>query len=82
MVLVSLPELMKPEMLVEATATCKPAGTRSKMMLRAVRRERMNAGDPNGTGEVRLLLRESDMPIVVKIAGKVKPEGAKGHYYK
>jgi RNA-directed DNA polymerase len=26
--------------------------------------------------------RESDMPIVVKITGKVKPEGAKGHYYK
>ena len=29
-----------------------------------------------------MLPRESDMPIVVKIAGKVKPEGAKGHYYK
>jgi hypothetical protein len=22
------------------------------------------------------------MPVLVKIAGKVKPEGAKGHYYK
>jgi RNA-directed DNA polymerase len=29
-----------------------------------------------------MLPRESDMPIVVKITGKVKPEGAKGHYYK
>jgi len=26
--------------------------------------------------------RESDMPIVVKIAEKVKAEGAKGHYCK
>lgn len=22
------------------------------------------------------------MPVVVKITGKIKPEGAKGHYYK
>jgi hypothetical protein len=29
-----------------------------------------------------MLPRESDVPIVVKITGKVKPEGAKGHYYK
>ena len=42
----------------------------------------MNEGDPNGTGEVRQLPRESDMPVVVLITGKVKPEGAKGHYYK
>jgi len=42
----------------------------------------MNVGDPNGTGGVHLSLRESDMPVVVKITGKVKPEGAKGHYYK
>jgi hypothetical protein len=26
------------------------------------------------------MLRESDMPIVVKIAEKVKAAGAKGHY--
>ena len=42
----------------------------------------MNVGGPNGAGEVHLLSRASDMPIVVKITGKVKPEGAKGHYYK
>ena len=41
----------------------------------------MNVGDPNRT-VVQLLLRESDMLVVVKIIGKVKPEGAKGHYYK
>jgi hypothetical protein len=41
----------------------------------------MNVGDPNRT-EVQLLLRESDMLVLVKITGKVKPEGAKGHYYK
>ena len=41
----------------------------------------MNVGYPNGQ-KVQLLLRESDMPVVVKITGKVKPEGAKGHYYK
>jgi hypothetical protein len=32
--------------------------------------------------EVHLLPGESDMPVVVKIAGKVKTAGAKGHYYK
>jgi hypothetical protein len=42
----------------------------------------MNVGDPNMTGRVHLLMRESDMPVVVKIAEKVKAEGAKGHYYK
>jgi hypothetical protein len=42
----------------------------------------MNVGDPNGTGEVHLLLRESDMLVVVVITGKVKTEGAKGHNYK
>jgi hypothetical protein len=42
----------------------------------------MNVGDPNRTGIVQLSPRESDMLVVVKIAGKVKPEGAKGHYYK
>jgi hypothetical protein len=42
----------------------------------------MNVGDPNGTGLVRLLPRESDVPVVVKITEKVKAEGAKGHYCK
>lgn len=42
----------------------------------------MNVGDPNMTGDVHLLMRESDMPVVVKITEKVKAEGAKGHYYK
>jgi len=42
----------------------------------------MNVGDPNMTGDVHLLMRESDMPVVVKIAEKVKAAGAKGHYYK
>ena len=42
----------------------------------------MNVGDPNMTGNVHLLMRESDMPVVVMIAEKVKAEGAKGHYYK
>jgi hypothetical protein len=42
----------------------------------------MNVGSPNGAVEDHLLTRESDMPIVVMIIGKVKPEGAKGHYYK
>lgn len=42
----------------------------------------MNVGDPSGTESVQLLPRESDMPVVVKITGKVKTEGAKGHYYK
>ena len=42
----------------------------------------MNVGDPNRTVLVQLLLRESDMPVVVKIPEKVKAGGAKGHYYK
>ena len=42
----------------------------------------MNVGDPNETGIVHLLPRESDMPVVVKIPEKVKAGGAKGHYYK
>jgi hypothetical protein len=42
----------------------------------------MNVGDPNGTGKVHLLLRESDMLVVVMITGKVKTEGAKGRNYK
>jgi hypothetical protein len=42
----------------------------------------MNVGDPNGTVLVQLLPRESDMPVVVMIAEKVKAAGAKGHYYK
>jgi hypothetical protein len=42
----------------------------------------MNVGYPNVAVNVHLLTRESDMPIVVMISGKVKTEGAKGHYYK
>ena len=42
----------------------------------------MNVGAPNGMVKVEPLPRESDMPVVVKIAEKVKSEGAKGHYYK
>lgn len=33
-------------------------------------------------GKVEMPPRESDMSVVVKITGKVKTEGAKGHYYK
>jgi hypothetical protein len=29
-----------------------------------------------------MLARESEMPILVKIPGKVKPGGAKGHYFR
>lgn len=42
----------------------------------------MNVGYPNRTTQDGLLLRESDMPIVVKIPEKVKAGGAKGHYYR
>ena len=42
----------------------------------------MNVGDPNRAGRDRLLLRESDMPVIVKIPAKVKAGGAKGHYCK
>jgi hypothetical protein len=42
----------------------------------------MNVGDPNEGGKSNRQARESDMPVVVKIIGKVKPEGAKGHYYR
>ena len=41
----------------------------------------MNVGDPHSS-EKPTDERESDMLIVVKITGKVKPEGAKGHYCK
>ena len=40
----------------------------------------MNVGDPNRAERDHLLLRESDMPIVVKTPGKVKAGRAKGHY--
>jgi hypothetical protein len=39
-------------------------------------------GDPNCTGKDHLCRRESDMPVVVMSAGKVKAAGAKGHYCK
>ena len=42
----------------------------------------MNVGDPNRAETDHLLLRESDMLIVVKIPGKVKAGVAKGHYCK
>jgi len=38
----------------------------------------MNVGGPNGTVLVQLLPRESDMPVVVMITGKVKTVVAKG----
>lgn len=42
----------------------------------------MNVGDPN-IGEVTTnRMRESDMPVVVMITGKVKTGVAKGHYCK
>lgn len=40
----------------------------------------MNVGDPNRTDGTNLLLRESDMPVVVMIPEKVKAGVAKGHY--
>jgi len=42
----------------------------------------MNVGDPTRADTDHLLLRESDMPVVVMIPGKVKTGGAKGHYCK
>lgn len=42
----------------------------------------MNVGYPNGICLVHMLPRESDMPVLVKIAEKVKATGAKGHYCK
>ena len=42
----------------------------------------MNGGDPNGIDKDHLSLRESDMPVVVLIPGKVKTGVAKGHYCK
>lgn len=42
----------------------------------------MNVGDPTEYRETAVLLRESDMPVVVMIPGKVKTGGAKGHYCK
>lgn len=67
-------------MLIEATVKSRSADTRSSMVLRAIRRWRMNVGDPNRAVLIQLLLRESDMPVVVMIAEKVKAAGAKGHY--
>jgi hypothetical protein len=40
----------------------------------------MNVGSPNGTDRGHLLLRESEMLIVVVIPGKVKTGVAKEHY--
>ena len=40
----------------------------------------MNVGDPNDV--LTIQRRESDMLVVVKITGKVKPEGAEGHYFR
>ena len=42
----------------------------------------MNVGDPNSSRKDQLLVRESDMPVVVLIPGKVKAGVAKGHYCK
>ena len=67
---------------MEATAESKLVDTRGNMMLRAAGRYRMNVGDPNEGGESNRQARESDMPVVVVIPGKVKPGGAKGHYYR
>ena len=52
------------------------------MVLRADRRLHMNVGDPTHLGSDYRGWRESDMPIVVLIAEKVKAAGAKGHYCK
>lgn len=52
------------------------------MMLRAGRRLHMNVGDPNCEGKDQPCRRESDMPVVVLRAGKVKAAVAKGHYCK
>ena len=41
----------------------------------------MNVGDPNSR-RIPVWLWESDMPVVVMIAEKVKAAGAKGHYCK
>ena len=48
MVMVRLPDMMKPEILPEATVISKAEVTRSKMMLRVNQRWRMNVGAPNG----------------------------------
>lgn len=47
MVLANLSDMMKPDILVEATATSKPVDTRGRMVLRAGKRLHMNVGDPN-----------------------------------
>ena len=81
MIVVNISKKMKPAILFEETTISKTETIRGTMMLRVNRRKHMNVGDPQSlekpSGE-----RESDMLIVVKITGKVKPEGAKGHYCK
>jgi hypothetical protein len=52
------------------------------MVLRADRRLHMNVGDPTLVWRDYHRRRESDMPIVVLIAEKVKAAGTKGHYCK
>jgi hypothetical protein len=79
MVVVSLPDVMKPATLIEKTVIIPSGATRGRMVLRVSRRLCMNVGDPNSRGIAGLWLWESDMPIVVKMAEKVKAAGAKGH---
>ena len=47
MVVVSLPNWMKPATPLEASAKCTMGTTRGKIMLRVAQRCRMNEGDPN-----------------------------------
>jgi hypothetical protein len=47
MVVVSLPDWMKPATPLEASATCTMGTTRGKIVLRVSQRFRMNVGGPN-----------------------------------
>jgi hypothetical protein len=76
---VNLSKMVKPDIVSEATTGSTIRTLRGKGVLRVQRRWRMNVGDPNPATD-ELWEWESDMPVVVKRDGKVKPSGAKGHY--
>jgi hypothetical protein len=67
--MVNLPELMKPATYTEEMTECRCKVPRGRMEWRVRRGLRTNMGDPNISWQTSGMMRESEMPILVKIVG-------------
>lgn len=67
--MVNLPEMMKPATYTEVMTECTCKVPRGRMEWHVCGGLRTNMGDPNMSWQTTEMMRESEMPILVRIVG-------------